>query len=211
MTNTVSPRPNARCAASKRRALNPPTKPCSAVHNINARRLGTALRPQARFGQQEKRAADRLRHRLGIAANARKGPVRLLHPHAGKRAHGADDVEQLAHAGDVGLDLGETHHGRSPVAVATSRPSAPVPRAPPRDAAQDPRKHLGPIVERQSLGAMLSEPGAETGTERIHPVERDLVEHALRHREQQRDLLAECRMARTAAGAAPRECGAHAR
>ena len=61
------------------------------------------------------------------------------------------------------------------------------------------RECVDPIVERQGLGALLSEPGAETSAECIHAVERHLVELALRHRKEQRDLLAESEAARTAA------------
>ena len=46
-----------------------------------------------------------------ILADARKRPLRFLHAHPGQRAHGAYDVLQLAHAGDVPLDIGEAGHG----------------------------------------------------------------------------------------------------
>jgi hypothetical protein len=44
------------------------------------------------FGQEEQSRADRSRHRLRITPNMWQGAVRLLHAHAGERAHRADNI-----------------------------------------------------------------------------------------------------------------------
>ncbi len=47
------------------------------------------------------------------------------------------------------------------------------------------------VIEKHDLRAMLSEPGAKLGAERLHPVERDGVQQTFGESQQQRHLLAE--------------------
>ena len=77
-------------------------------------------------GGQQPRGAHRGGHRFGVAADPRQRALRLLHAHAGERAHGADHVQQLAHAGDVALDFEKAGHGGR--SGGASRQSAPCGR-----------------------------------------------------------------------------------